>query len=383
MRTTTFALSSLLLIANIALLQACADQVESPLDEAEQDNLSAGEKAAWVVWLGDLPPGGVDQNRSWNSTSPTGGGYGVSHVGLGYYTVSLLNFTSATGNAQVSAVGINNVRCKISNQFVSGSSVGIDVRCHNGAGAPADSNFVVSYATFVGGTTPANLGAYVWMNSTNGTTVARVWGDTITVSSGSTGVYTLTFATQPLSTGNLQVTAYGTDERYCKITSWTSSSVTVSCYAHGGVPSASKFNLRYTRAQLTCPAAIHDSRLGSGGYVFVSGTSVPTQYQFNWIGTSDPDCSCWLTGTNTVDRKGTGNVGVIYPGLGPGPIRQAPIVTAKGSLGAYCKLSLLAETLSPPSARMWVNCWNDTGTNLVDSDFTQILFSDTENICFN
>jgi hypothetical protein len=375
----------------LALSAACSvsDDVEKE-SENEQSILSANEYAAWAVWDGSL-----DHNRSYNSTDPlhADAGMTATNPATGMYSLKILNITSTTGNPVVTAIGSNSVRCKVAGVYSISGGIEIVIYCHVAGGTLlTNSAWSLSYAKFAGGTAYSTLGAYVYMNQPTGVgslDSTKMWGDNVTVSSGGTGVYTLTFPNQIFTGGNFEVTSAGSNSDYCKIRSWPvwpliGHTATVACYRYDGAPIATTFYLRYTRASSACNTPhIHDSYRGSGAYAWVRGTTPPTvdsHYTFNFM--TGTTCTCDGVGVNTVEKKGPGQYLVTFPqfaGLAFPPPRQTTIVTAKGVDAVYCKIHDQGQNASEAFTEVW--CYDATGATNVDSDFLIVLFSNQSAEC--
>ena len=149
--------------------------------------------------------------------------------------------------------------------------------------------------------------------------------------------------------------AWGTDATRCKVQSWFQSGsdelVNVLCHTPAGVPTNSRFVVRYGRGS-TFPGA-------PGAYLWANQPSTasyaPTSaYSFNSTG-----------GTNTITRAAAGTYTVNLPGLGGA--NGSVLVTAHGSSSTHCNVTLWGS--SPGNRPIEVRCWSTAGV-LTDSTFS-------------
>jgi hypothetical protein len=127
------------------------------------------------------------------------------------------------------------------------------VRCVNSAGGPTDSRFTLTYVnqTSIVGSAPYLPGsAYAradqpaapsytpgyQFNSTRASTP-------ITITRLDVGKYTLSVPSQDLSSGDVQVTAYGGSGEFCRVAKWNAADgIVVQCFSKDGSPSDTKFD---------------------------------------------------------------------------------------------------------------------------------------------
>jgi hypothetical protein len=189
----------------------------------------------------------------------------VVRTGVGAYIASLPNLGAATGHVQVTAYGTGSERCKVANWSPSGSTQQVNVRCFTSTGTPVDTLFTMTYVddiNLIGGASlfgaggtgaPGPTGAYVWANQPTTASYAPAlsyqWNDfggTNTITRSGVGLYSVQFAGQTLSEGDVQVTAYGYGSEYCKVAYWTQGAgVQVRCFSSAGVPVDTYFTVTF------------------------------------------------------------------------------------------------------------------------------------------
>lgn len=143
----------------------------------------------------------------------------------------------------------------------------------------------------------------------------------------STGTYRVDFARLAATSGNFQVSAFGSANR-CKVHDWTTSGTTqrlrVKCRTPAGAAADTQFTARYQRRQ---------EQLGwDGGYVYADQ---PTTSLYTPAGGYTWNSQEW--GSNIVQRVGTGHYVVTLEGQG-GDSSSYGIadVTAVGTGSEYC-----------------------------------------------
>lgn len=308
---------------------------------------AAGPYGAAYVWL-DTPDAAmciVPGDRQWNSSDSWHAVNEVCAEDVGLYAVYLPGQAARAGTVQVTAYGSDAAYCKVQSWAPSGTSQRILVKCLDSAGAPADSQFTLSYANLTGtggaplvyvfGNQPATAAytppANYQFNST---------GASNTIARSGTGVYTVNAPGLAGTGGHVQVTAYGTGAEWCTAWNWgpsgTSLHIQVRCFGPTGAPADSRFTMSYAR----------------GGNLF--GRSVccnsdghPTSYLYAHSATAasyEPAAAYrFLSGTSNVTRLGTGRYRVNY---GWAAAAGAVHVTAVGGGTARCKVESFATTES-------------------------------------
>jgi hypothetical protein len=211
----------------------------------------------------DLFYGGFDVPAAWSWNS-SGGANVVAHTSVGHYTATLQGLKLTNAAVQVTAYGDGPEYCKVAGWNVVGIDSVVRIRCNNGSGAPADSQFVVSFSAE--SLVPNVAGGHAWISTA--TTAPADYQYTagayatapvapITVSSFQDVVYDNTALGSPYASTAL-TTAYGDDAVYCKVERWNApatidTDVTVhhQCYLPNGTRTTGSFvsNLIYSTAQ--------------------------------------------------------------------------------------------------------------------------------------
>ncbi|MGW0826978.1 hypothetical protein [Streptomyces sp. NPDC002845] len=206
-----------------------------------------------------------------NSHVPYGGywynssGYGVkvSRVAPGRYEVQLpgqggggFDPEAALGHVQVTAAhaAVDGRRCMVGSIQSAFDPVTVEVNCHDTDGRPADSLFSLTYvrkASLV----RTDPGAYARARGGDDERTDPQWtwdalGGPTTVSGGSgadEGRYRVTTPMMDhFDKGNVQVTAEGSDGRYCKVAQWSpEEAIEVRCFNHKGDPARGPFLVSY------------------------------------------------------------------------------------------------------------------------------------------
>ncbi|MET8450099.1 hypothetical protein [Streptomyces sp. NPDC005209] len=178
----------------------------------------------------------------------------ITRSGVGQYTVRLPSIGSAAGHVQVTAYGDVLARCKTVNWYPSGTAQLVNVRCFTFGGSPRDTQFTLTYTRGTGllRATPA---AYAWANqpTTASYTPATAYqynsaGYANRITRQGVGVYRVWTPGMALGYGDVQVTAYGLDSRYCKVDYWTpSTGIQVRCFSTVGAPADTYFDVSFVR----------------------------------------------------------------------------------------------------------------------------------------
>jgi hypothetical protein len=211
-------------------------------------------------------------------------------------------------------------------------------------------NSTLSDAGFVRVTTTSgssNATSTYSMNTTGGTNVVTWLG---------TGSARVDFpGLGKVGGGHVQVSAFGTGNERCKVSSWGQSGTKlqafVKCYTSAGVLKSTQFAVSYLRRAGT-PGA-------EGAYVWAdqptaSAYTPPTIRQWNSTGK-----------LNTIQRTGVGIYAVAFPGqtFTGGTVE----VTAYGGASEYCKVENWFADIAQQNVN--VRCFTTSG-NPVDSRFT-------------
>jgi hypothetical protein len=193
------------------------------------------------------------------SYNSAGGTNTVTHNGTGSYTVALPGLSTSGGDVQVTAVGSLAQRCKVDNWSADVGTTDVNVQCYDGTGASADEYFSLAYllsVPYAVTTPPTNYQAYVWADKSTDRNeytpddqrnFSNMKAGPLKVLKTGTGTYTVTIpGTVPTySTSNVLVTSYGSDNSYCNIVSWATSTINVACYAAGGTPANEQFDVSF------------------------------------------------------------------------------------------------------------------------------------------
>jgi hypothetical protein len=265
-------------------------------------------------------------NYSHNST---GFANTVTRVGTGLYRVAMpqLGTDQPSGNVQVTAYGTTANRCKVQSWIPSGTTLYVTVRCHTPAGALANTQFVAQY--FRAGAGNPQQQAYLWAHSPTSASYlpsrfysSNSLGGTNRVTRLGVGVYQASLPGFTRVGGNVQVTAYGSDSRYCKVSSWGVAAVNVRCFTAAGALADSMWSLRYTDRHVA-----NDARRGA--YVWANN---PTSLLYTPSTTYQ-----WHSQANTITiaRSGTGNYLVRIPNM-VAYNRTSTMVTGYSSSNATC-----------------------------------------------
>ena len=204
---------------------------------------------------------------------------------------------------------------------------------------------------------------YAWANQPTASSYApssnyahNSSGGAIRITRAGTGRYTVRFdglGSIMHEGGNVQVTAYGSSNEYCKVVSWTGNlSVSVRCFRPGGYLT----DTRYTVLVISARARYNI------GYAWAdrpttSSYTPSSFYAYNAAG-----------GAPQITRAGPGRYTVGFPGLGSYIGHGGNVqVTAYGSGAEQCKVVSWGGDL------VYVRCFNASGA-LVNTRFT-VLFS--------
>ena len=329
----------------------------------------APERAFTWAHLDALPQAGVYVPDPVYSFNGGGGGIivSVNPATPGQYRVAFGGFTSNAGNAQVVAYGDDNKRCKVLGWSTTAGTLLVNVQCHDAAGRPANSRFLVNYTNDFKNQ-PGSIAGFMWadqptvshtpssgfsFNSVGGANFVHYFG---------TGAYVAEFKGLNTDRGNAQVTAYGTDDTYCKMNGWVSSQnstlVGVLCFDAKGAAKDSRFSLQFVGQQAP-------NEVWNRSYVWAErlDQAINTPYtpsavhNFNQLVQSNT--------ANTAKRTALGSYVVTHSELMNAP--SAAMITAVGNDAAYCKPARWSNNAG--STDMQVNCFNSAG-NVVNSTFS-------------
>jgi hypothetical protein len=202
-------------------------------------------------------------DQSFNST---GGNNMVAASSIGNYTGTLPGLTKPGGEPQVTAIQLSSIahaipRCKLATWGTGASSTSVTVHCYDIAGKPKNGGFFVAYSVgqplgAIPGFVP--LGAWAWANVPESMAIYKPVGKyqyngfktgPLTAQKTGTGLYTVSIpGTINYGTSVALVTAQGADNRYCNLAGWTTNAISVACFAQGGAPADSKFEVSFQTA---------------------------------------------------------------------------------------------------------------------------------------
>jgi hypothetical protein len=201
-------------------------------------------------------------NGGVGATYNSSGAVNDSNIGgVGVYKAWLpgLGGTDFAGNLQVTAVSTETpVRCKVGRWLPQSTGQVVYVLCHGADGHPVNSDWYLTYhhkvSTFGEGFPPKHF-AYIWdtlgglppgtnVNSTGGVNQTFWLGDSMRQ------ILMPGVGTEP---SHVQITAEGTDNSYCNITSWMKYGEAallrgVACYNTAGNQTKSRYFASYTSA---------------------------------------------------------------------------------------------------------------------------------------
>jgi hypothetical protein len=311
-------LARLALLATLVPLAACAASTEAAEERVEQSEAAlAGSSWAWgFAWVNPGSP--ISSSYSFNS----GNGTNTYTGSNGVYAVTMNELGVSGGTVQVVSYGPAATRCKVASWYPSGTAQTINVRCHDASGALAASPFVVFFNK---GTPDGGKLAHLYYDG-SGVPSAYSFnsaGGVNGVTRNAVGRYTANLPGLAASNSSVHVTAYGSDARYCKLLSWSGSSVEVRCNDATGAPADSPFVLNFS-GTTPRPGTI-------GGHAWIDGpTSASAGYQKN-----QHVVACFAAAPVTV----SGFSSVTYPDTnGDFPLPTTTLSTAYGDDGNFCKV---------------------------------------------
>ena len=242
-----------------------ADAKFTLLYQSYTSPIGNGERGRALVY--DGAPSSIFTPTSYTYNS-TGGTNSIVHNGNGNYTIVMPGLVGNGGHVQVTALvdygspSTPGARCKVYGWSTDLAGTTAAIQCFNKAGAYSDEQFSFAYTlgeSLAGNGTATKLDAYEWAN--NPVATKRYDPDKtyefnsfrtgrLTSIMGSTGVYTTTIPNSPgFSTSNVLVTAFGNDNAYCNTGFWGNTTIDVQCYAQGGSPALSVFDMNFQASQ--------------------------------------------------------------------------------------------------------------------------------------
>ncbi|HST50270.1 hypothetical protein [Jatrophihabitans sp.] len=184
-------------------------------------------------------------------------GNAVSHTGLGQWTVKFPGLGTPgpmDGSLQATAVSPATVpaRCKVLGWSSGTSGQLAQVTCYNAGGAPADTQFTLTYQyqrSLYGGAIPPKYFGYLW-NKPVGGPVATNYNSVLGAGANTLSAGTLSLVTFPklaVLPDDIQVTGSGPGSDFCGLNfAWTHVGADtvvrdVNCFTNAGAPSAAGF----------------------------------------------------------------------------------------------------------------------------------------------
>lgn len=301
------------------------------------------------------------------SMNSLGGVNGVTRVGVGQYRV-FLGGMSGNGNAQLVAIGNNNVRCNLATIGPAGAGVQAEVRCRAPSGVGVDSEFELSYyrEKNIGGP----LGAYARVRGfVAPLTVFDGWnsqGSYISATTLGVGRYRVQFGRQTFPNGTVLVTSATGQPGHCKAASMSALpggagvQVDVNCFSLSGNPQNDEFSISYN--QNVRGDARNSLAIGTqGGFSRVTAwAAVNPSFSRN---------TC-AAGANSAAFLGVGKYTDRFHAIGtsPGVRPSAALVTAFGPDSSYCKLSQVWSAPPGADASLAVQCFRGDGAVPLNSE---------------
>ncbi|MFJ7154130.1 hypothetical protein ACIQUQ_04255 [Streptomyces sp. NPDC101118] len=228
-------------------------RVNTPFTASFVNTSGLGGSRFGYVWANNPTSAAYTPSTAYQFNS-SGALNAITRSGTGRYTVRLRSIGAAAGHVQVTAYGDTSARCKVGNWFVSGADQLVNVRCHDRLGNLRDQRFTLTYARATGiqRATPA---AYAWANlpgsAAYNPSAAYSYNSSGVVNRirrVSQGIYRFYPPNQQLSNGNVQVTAYGGDSKYCKVERWNpTDGVQVRCYTVSGSLTDTYYDVSFQR----------------------------------------------------------------------------------------------------------------------------------------
>ncbi|MGQ0618219.1 MAG: cell wall-binding repeat-containing protein, partial [Acidimicrobiia bacterium] len=286
---------------------------------------------AGYVWA-DQPASAAYTPSSFYQYNSSGGSNTIARSGVGTYTVALPGLGVDEGTVLVTAYGGGPERCKVVSWNAAAADLAVRVNCFDAAGAAVDVEFD---ATFLRPTPGYGPMGYVWANEAASASYTpsapyqyNSTGTANTIDRSAVGVYAVTLpGLAGAGEGHVEVTAYGSGNEHCKVSSWGPSGadqvVNVRCFDAAGAAVDSRFTTTFVDgASLVPKPGAPSAYLWANDPVNAAYTPSPT-YQFNSSG-----------GVNNITRSGVGDYLATLAGVGtPGGHIQ---VTAYGSSSDHC-----------------------------------------------
>jgi hypothetical protein len=261
-------------------------------------------------------------------------------ISRGRYVVEMPGLDDPGGMAIVSAHGSTAARCKTVGWGPANGVLNIEVRCHDAAGAPVNSRFVLSYYQPSLNPLEADLVTNADLSSAN-QTPDYSWnsrGGANTLEHLAKGSYRVVLPKMGTTDdyGNLFVQAYGADASYCKPERWAPSGTSVvaivDCFDKAGAATDTRFALSFFVGSVPSPGAY-------GAYAYTANESSASyrpdaHYQSSYWEHASFDGDTMATST----RSAAGHYETSFPFVGDdaGILGHAMAV---GASSDYCVVS--------------------------------------------
>lgn len=230
-----------------------ADSYFTLVYQARSGTFGSASKGLAFLWADQASSASYTPSTSYQYNS-TGGVNTMTRSGTGVYEAVIPGLDTVGGTVQVTAYGSGAGRCKVSGWGPNVDGQHIGVLCFDASGAPSDERFTLAFATKVPvaylGTEVRGL--YGWFQKSKGLnyklsktyrfnnlTGGALIGDRS--AKGDTVVDTL--SSPSLVTSNMMVTAYGSDNSYCNVSSWYP--MYTNCYTQGGHKKDSQYDVSF------------------------------------------------------------------------------------------------------------------------------------------
>lgn len=264
----------------------CGEDEGSPAEggptTAESSSaLNAAGDVGWVGWTG------AAIRTSYNSA---GGVNTVTHLGTGQWRVtypSLSAFAANSGSAVVSAANGGYNDCKIASFYRTGLTTQVvNVECRQN-GALADAAFETLF--FRGGN--GSKGAYTWADQPTNASYTplasytwNAYAGSVSITRSAVGTYRVRFPNGSASSGNVQVSAYGSGNFSCQLAGYgppsgLATDVDVRCFDDTGALSDQRFTIHQLLDPLPGVGASWARSTSLGGGAF----SLPGAYMFGTV----------------------------------------------------------------------------------------------------
>lgn len=286
---------------------------------------------AGYVWANEPASAAYTPSTTYQYNS-SGASNTITRSGAGTYTVTFPGLGVDEGTVLVTAYGGGPERCKVVSWNAVVPDLAVRVNCFNAAGAAVDVEFD---ATFLRPTPGYGPMGYVWANepaSASYTPSApyqyNSTGAANTIDRSAAGVYAVTLpGLAGAGEGHVEVTAYGSGNEHCKVSSWGPSAadqaVNVRCFDAAGAAVDTRFTMTFVDGASLVPKPGAPSAYLWANEPANAAYTPSLTYQFNSSG-----------GVNDITRSGVGAYTATLAGVGtPGGHIQ---VTAYGSSSDHC-----------------------------------------------